>query len=237
MARFADNTRGALVALALMPASLTAQQDPLDRLAEVLPPEVAAQVIERVEGARSRELPTQALANLALEGVVKGRSSAEVLAAVELLVADMGRAQAALQAAGHAPATGEVEAATSAMRMGVDGSAVSELARSGPSGRSLAVPLLVLGGLAERGLPSDEALAAVRDRLQARADDAALLRAFPGAGNGLGRGMRPDWVGPGLAGGPGGFEVPSGVTVPLGPPLDRVRRPDGRGRPVGPPGG
>lgn len=237
MARFVDETRGALLALALVPASLAAQQDPVDRLAEVLPPDVAAQVIERLESARTRDLPTPALANLALEGVAKGRSSADVLAAVELLVADMGRAQAALQAAGHTPVAGEVEAATSAMRMGVDGSAVSELARSGPSGRSLAVPLLVLGGLAERGLPSDEALAAVRDRLQARADDAALLRAFPGAGNGLGRGMRPDWAGPGLAGGLGGFEVPSGVTVPLGPPLDRLRRPDGRGRPVGPPGG
>jgi hypothetical protein len=229
--------RIALLAVALLPASLAAQQDPVARLAEVLPPEVAAQVIERVESARSLGLPTQAMANLALEGVAKGRTAAEVLAAVELLVGDMGRAQAALQAAGHVPASGEVEAATAAMRMGVDGSAVSELARSGPSGRSLAVPLLVLGGLAERGLPSDEALAAVRDRLAARADDAALLRAFPDVRDDLGRGMRPEQVGLGLAGGMAGFEVPvAGVTVPLGPPVDRGRPPEGRGRPVGPPG-
>jgi hypothetical protein len=201
----------------------------MERLTEVLPADVRERVLERIEAARSRELPEQAMANLALEGVAKGRSGEEVLAAVELLVSDMGRAQEALQAAGHAPAQGEVEAATAAMRMGVDGASVSELARSGPSGRSLTVPLLVMGGLAERGLPSDDALAAVRDRLAARANDAELLREFPEVGGRFGRGMRPDQVG-----GPAGFQVPvSGVTVPVGPQEDRGR-PEGRGRGGGP---
>jgi hypothetical protein len=217
----------AVLVTALVPAGASAQVDPIERLAEVLPPEVAAQVLERVAQAQVRALPAQAMASLALEGVAKGRSAAEVLAAVELLVADMGRAQEALQAAGHAPAEGEIEAATAALRMGADGAAISELARSGPTGRSLTVPLLVLGGLAERGLPSDAALAAVRDRLQARADDAALLGAFPEVGRGLGRDGRPD--------------VPVGrPDVPVGPPSDRGR-PEGRGGgppdTPGPPGG
>jgi hypothetical protein len=229
----------ALAALC-MPSAALAQQDPLERLAEVLPDRVREQVLARVAEARSRELPEQAMANLALEGIAKGRSAEEVLAAVEILVADMGRAQEALQAAGHAPATGEIEAATAAMRMGVDGETVSELARSGPSGRGLAVPLLVIGGLAERGLPSDDALAAVRDRLAARADDAELLRAFPDVAQGLG--MRPDQVGTALASGKAGFQVPaSGVTVPVGPPADpgpgAGRPPEGRGRPDGVPSG
>jgi hypothetical protein len=229
---------GSIVATAafLVPAAVAAQVDPLERLAEVLPPDVAEQVLVRVESARSRDLPAQAMANLALEGVAKGRSAAEVLAAVELLGADMGRAQEALQAAGHAPGEGEIEAGTAALRMGVDGAAISELARSGPSGRSLAVPLLVLGGLAERGLPADQALAAVRDRLQARADDSALLGAFPDVARGLGAGMRPDQVGTALAGGLAGFEVPvAGVQVPVGPQTDRGRAPEGRGG--GPPDG
>ena len=206
-----------MLAAVLLPAAASAQVDPIDRLAEVLPPEVAAQVLEQVAQAQARELPAQAMANLALEGVAKGRSSAEVLAAVELLAADMGRAQEALQAAGRPPAENELEAATVALRMGADGAAISELARSGPSGRSLTVPLLVLGGLAQRGLPSDEALAAVRDRLQARADDAALLGSFPEIGRGLGRDGRPD--------------VPVGrPDVPVGPPSDQGRgRPEGRG--------
>ena len=128
----------------------------------------------------------------------------------------MGRAQDALQAAGRAPAEGEVEAATAAMRMGVDGEAISELARSQPSGRTLAVPLLVMGGLAERGLPSDQALAAVRDRLSAGAGDAGLLSDFPQVGRDLGQGMRPEQRGHALAVGLAGVRVPdSGVTVPV----------------------
>ena len=208
-----------LLAATLLPVSAVAQQDPPERLTEVLPPEVWAQVLERIETARTRELPTQAVANLALEGVAKGRSAQEVLAAVGLLVGDMGRAQdALLQAAGRVPAAGEVEAATAAMRMGVDGMAISELARSQPSGRTLVVPILVMGGLTERGLPSDQALAAVRDRLSAGADDVGLLSHFPQVGRDLGQGMRPDQIGPALAGGLAGFQVPvAGVTVPVGP--------------------
>ncbi len=216
-----------VLAAAFLPAVAAAQQDPMQRLAEVLPESVREQVLDRIEAARTRELPEQAMANLALEGVAKGRSADDVLAAVDLLVADMGRAQAALRAAGHVPAEGEIEAATAAMRMGVDGTSVSELARSGPSGRSLTVPLLVLGGLAERGLPSDEALAAVRDRLAARANDAELLGSFPQIDGGIGRGRA---FAPGLA----GLQVPvAGVTVPVGPQGDRGR-PAGRGRGGGP---
>jgi hypothetical protein len=229
-----------VLAAAFVPSMALAQQDPVERLAEVLPESVRARVIARVEEARARQLPEQAMANLALEGVAKGRSAEEVLAAVELLVAEMGRAQEALQAAGRPPVQGDIEAATAAMRMGVEASAVSELARSGPSGRSLAVPLLVIGTLADRGLPSDDALAAVRERLEARADDAELLRAFPEVAQGLG--MRPDQVGTAHASGKAGFQLPvSGVTVPVGPPAEpgpgAGRPPEGRGRPDGVPQG
>jgi hypothetical protein len=218
-----------MLAAALMPVSAAAQQDPSERLAEVLPPDVAAQVLDRIEAARSRELPTQAVANLALEGVAKGRSAAEVLAAVELLVGDMAAAHEALQAAGRPLVEGEVEAATAAMRMGVDGAEISELARSQASGRTLAVPLLVIGSLAERGLPSDEALAAVRDRLAAGVDDAALLSDVPGMGSAMGPGGPPADPGLGLASSMAGFQVPvAGVNIPVGPPADgEVRgRPD-----------
>lgn len=219
-----------ILSLACLPSVAAAQQDPMVRLAEVLPVSVREQVLARIESAQARDLPERAMANLALEGVAKGRSAEEVLAAVELLVADMGRAQEAFQSAGHAPADGEIEAATAAMRMGVDGASVSELARSGPSGRSLTVPLLVLGGLTERGLPSDDALVAVRDRLAARASDGELLGSLPGMGSGMGRGQRPDFVGgpPTMSGLPA-----TGVPVPVGPQQGHGR-PDGRGRSGGP---
>jgi hypothetical protein len=217
-----------LLSVACLPSVAAAQQDPMERLAEVLPESVRERVLAQIEAARSQELPEQAMANLALEGVAKGRGSEEVLAAVELLVADMGRAQEAIQAAGRAPGDGEIEAATVAMRQGVDGASVSELARSGPSGRSLVVPLFVIGALTDRGLRSDDALAAVLDRLEARANDADLLRTFPDIAGGLAN--RPELRGRELASTRAGFQVPaSGGSVPVGPQQDRGR-PDGTGR-------
>jgi hypothetical protein len=229
-----------LLAFAFLPMVAAAQQDPVERLAAVLPEDVAAQVLSHIEAARVLELPVQAAANLALEGVAKGRSGAEVLAAVELLVGDMAQARAALQSAGRPPEEGEVEAATAAMRMGVDAESISALAQSQSqaSGRTLAVPLLVMAGLAERGWRSGDALAAVAERLQARADDAALLGDFPEVAHGLGQQMRPEEVGPALASGLHGFQVPvSGVTVPVGPQSGNARPPAGRGRGSGPGGG
>jgi hypothetical protein len=219
----------AVLVLALAPLALAAQQDPATRLPAVLPTELAAQVAERMALAREQQLPTQAVANLALEGVAKGRSAEEVLTAIDALVSDMGRAREAIQSAGRPPAPGEVEAATTALRMGVEGSAVAELARSGPPGRSLTVPLLVLGGLAQRGLPSDEALEAVRERLAARAEDAELLRTFGVPATGRGRGLAPDGAGPDVGGGRAGLPVPPG-------PPDDVGQGRGRGRGSGAPG-
>ena len=73
----------------------------------------------------------------------------------------------------------EIEAGAEAMRKGVEGGSVSLLAKSAPSGRSLAVPLFVIGSLTDRGLTSDEALQRVLTRLQARASDADL-ESLPG---------------------------------------------------------
>jgi len=222
---------GWLAAITLVPVPLAAQADPVARLSEVLPAAVAELVVQRVEEAQERALPAEALARHALEGVAKGRSADEVLQAVEVLARDMGQARLALENGGRAPDRGEIEAATMAMRMGVDATAISDLAGSQAPGRTLSVPLLVMGQLAERGLPSDEALVAVRDRLGAGADDAELVRDVPGAGQGPSQGMGPGPAGPAVAGGPSGLPgPPSGVTVPLGPPTDKARRGRGRGR-------
>ena len=221
---------------ALVPVSAAAQTDPVDRLAEVLPPEVASLVLERVEAARARAIPAAAIADLALEGAVKGRSPEEILAAVDALAGDMARASSALAAAGRIPAPGDVEAAAAALRMGVGGETIGELARSQPPGRGLAVPMLVMGGLTARGLPSDEALVRVADRLSAAGGDAQLLGAFPGVG--LGPDAAPGRVGPPLTSGLAGFHLPvAGIHVPVGPPVDVGGRPRNiPGRPHGPPG-
>ena len=225
--------------VSMMPVSLAAQEDPRERLAEVLPAEIAAQVLARIDDARSREIPGQSMASLALEGVAKGRAPQEILSAVETLATDLGRAMSALEAGGRTPARGEVEAAAAAMRMGIDGESISELARSQPSGRTLAVPMLVMAGLAERGLPSEDALARVAERMAAGPGDADLLGGFPEIGRGFGLGMMPGQLGPALAGGLAGFQVPvAGVNVPVGPPSGIGGRPGNLpGRPAVPGGG
>jgi len=213
-----------LLALILLPGSAAGQDLPWDRLNQVLPPAVAAEIGARMDEARSQGLPAGALGSLALQGVAKGRSGEEVLAAVDALLAEMEVARAALQAGGREPGEGEIEAATTAMRMGVDGATVSEAARQAPSGRSLTVPLTILGGLTSRGLPSDEALAAVRDRMAAGMNDNDLVTDLGNNGRGLGSSMRPAHAGPGMAGGRGGFQTPvAGIMVPVGPQGDRPR--------------
>ena len=58
-----------LAGLALLPALLTAQQSPIDRLRAVLPADVADKVIAIVTDATSRGLPGQAIADRALEAI------------------------------------------------------------------------------------------------------------------------------------------------------------------------
>jgi hypothetical protein len=177
--------------------------------------------------------------------VAKGRSGADVLQALDAMLADLGMAREALSDAGSAPSSDEVEAAGMAMRMGVDAAAVSGLARSRPEGRSLAVPLLVLGGLSQRGLPSDEALSRVIDRLGTRMGDADLLAelAGPAGAPGLQRGPAKApraWAAPAEArrsrSVPPEAAVRPSPTRTAGPEAPRIRRvpegPDDHGRPL-----
>ncbi len=184
------------LALLAIAGSLSAQVpgvDPTARLREVLPGDVAERVIAQIAEARGRGIPAQALENRALKFAARGVAPADVERAVREHAQRLDGAQRALTAGrGSRPAADEVEAGAEAMRQGVDGAAVSALAKSAPSGRSLAVPLFVIGSLVERGLPSDQALAQVRDRLLTRATDAELERMR--GSNGRGAGNRP--IGP-----------------------------------------
>ncbi len=170
-------------AMLLPGAALRAQTpaaDPTARLREVLPAEVAERVIARIAAARAVELPTQALENRVLKFAARGVPPAEIEVAINEHADRLAQSRDALRDARPERPTGpEVEAGAEAMRQGVDGAAVSALAKSAPSGRSLAVPLFVIGSLVERGLPSDAALARVQERLLARATDAELER-LPG---------------------------------------------------------
>jgi hypothetical protein len=174
----------ALLLTALLFAQSAAAQsparDPATRLREVLPADVAQRVLARIADARAHNLPADALENRALKFAAKGVDPQSIERSVNEQAARMESARGALAAGrGKAPGADEIEAGAEVIRKGVDGSSISLLARSAPSGRSLAVPLFVIGSLTDRGLSSDQALQSVLTRLKARASDADLER-MPG---------------------------------------------------------
>ncbi len=149
--------------------------DPSAKLREVLPADVADRVIARIAAARAHDLPAAALENRALKFAARGVKPADIEQSIDAQANRMEKSKAAIESGRGGKAKGdEIEAGAEAMRKGVDGAKVSELAKSAPSGRSLAVPLFVVGSLVDRGLPSDEALKRVQDRLTAKATDREL---------------------------------------------------------------
>jgi hypothetical protein len=207
-------TAVALTLLAAAPSAARAQaHDPSDRLREVLPADVAERVLERIADARAHELPADALEQRALKFAARGVAPADIERTVAEQAERMAAARAALESVrGGKPSDDEVEAGAEAIRQGVDASGVSELAKSAPSGRSLVVPLYVLGNLAASGMPAADALQRVRDRLAARASDADMEK-LPAEAAGAPHGNRPAEVGRDLA-----ATKSKGASAAAGPP-------------------
>ena len=209
---------GLFVAAAL--SAQTPAHDPSSRLREVLPADVAEQVLATIAEARAHSLPAQALEQRALKFAAKGVDPRLIAKSIDEQEDRMQKAKDAMNDARRKDISAdEIEAGAEALRQGVDGAQVSALAKSAPSGRSLAVPLFVIGSLVDRGLPSDEALARVLARLQARASDAELERIPEGLG--ASNGNRPATAGrpanPGKAlGAPKGNGPPPGIPANAG---------------------
>lgn len=177
---------GALLAIVVLPARAQGQEQGSNRLRAVLPAQVAERVIAKIAEARARDLPAEALEQRALKFAAKGVQPSRIEGAVAEHATRLGRSKETLdRARGRRSSGEEIEAGAEALRLGVDGNAVAELARTAPSGRSVAVPLYVVGSLVSRGLPADSALARVRRRLEGRASDAEIeqlvLNPAPGA--------------------------------------------------------
>ena len=171
---------GIIVAGTLAAQTTAPAADPTAKLQAVLPADVAARVLAKIAEARARGLPAAALENRALKFAARGVVPREIERSVNEHAVRLGAAKSAIESGRGAKAGDEeIEAAAEALRQGVDGATVSELAKDAPSGRSLAVPLYVIGGLVDRGLPSDDALARVLERLTARASDTEIQR-IPG---------------------------------------------------------
>lgn len=215
-------------------AAQTPAANPSDRLREVLPADVAERVLAKIAESRARELPAAALENRALKLASRGVPAPEIEKSVNGHADRMQKAKDALaKGRGAKPEADEIDAGAEAMRKGVDGAAVTELAKAAPSGRSLAVPLFVIGSLIDRGLPSDAALQRVQERLQDRASDSELEQ-LPGSvaaahkpaltGTDLAATKRPADVGkPATAGPPAG--VPRNAGKGASPSAGRGKKP------------
>jgi hypothetical protein len=232
------------------PAGAQASDDAAARLQRVLPANVAARVVSVIERARARELPAEALENRALKFAARGVDPVAIEKSVVEHEARMARAKVAIERARSGkPAGDEIEAAAEVLRKGIDEGKVGEIARSAPSGRSLAVPLYVVGGLVDRGLSSDDAIKRVADGLRARASDRDLER-IPSelpSGAERGQGNRPAETGralaetkrPGNSAGGQGNGVggpPSGVPANGGARAKPTTPPGRGGKPETPPG-
>jgi len=189
--------------------------DPSPRLQEALPKSIRDQVLAVIAEARSRGLPAQALERTALKGAARNVPPAEIERAVVAQSQRLERVQEALSRVPNRPVSDdEIEAGAEAVRNGVDMSSLVELATGAPSGRSLAVPMHVLGLLIARDVPAKDALAAIRSELEARAADAEIAR-LPERVTERPAG-KPALTGRELA----GTKTPGGGTPPAGVPAN-----------------
>ena len=158
--------RVALVALALSMPGVAAGQDA--RLTERLDPAVGASVQRVVDAARRDRLPTEPLVQKALVGSTLGAGGDRIVAAVEALHGQLGRARDAL---GGEASDAELTAAAGALRAGLEANSLRRL-QSLRSGRPLVVPIAVLTDLVAEGVPADQATRSVLDLArEGRPDD------------------------------------------------------------------
>jgi hypothetical protein len=166
-----------LIAATLMFASVASAQkahDPSAQLRQVLPASVADHVLATIADARSHSLPAAALEQQALRLSRQGAKPADIQKSVDRSADDMKKAKGALEKAGHKPSSDEVVAGSALMGRGVDGTLVSALAKSAPSGRSLTVPMYVIGSMVDKGVKPSAALQKVSKKLAQKATDRQL---------------------------------------------------------------
>lgn len=171
---------GLLVMLAMMMSgSAAAQQggaaDPTARLAQVLPASAAKHIVALLKTARAEGLPGDALVNRSLKFAARGISPSAIASAADEQLVRMRSARDVLRSARRqAPSGGEIEAGAEALREGVRPGDVAALAQRAPAGRSVAIPLYVVGSLVNAGVPAQDALQRVTSKLQAHASDADI---------------------------------------------------------------
>ena len=174
-----------MFALICAPAALIAQQaaataSASSRASVNVPASYSAEAKASIEAsfkrAQEKNVPDQALRQRLAEGQAKAASDAQVASAVQKTEARLESSQSALVRAGRAtPTPQEINAGEQAMARGATEANVEALAKHAPADRSLVVAFDVLSKLQAQGQPVDQALAAITAKLDAHANDDALL--------------------------------------------------------------
>lgn len=147
MTRLAAARRTLALALALAGPAAARAQDP--RLASRLDSATWRAVLAIMDTARAASLPTQPLADKALEGAGKGADGPRIVTAVRTLAAEMRDARAAL---GRASSADEIRAGANALHAGVPPAELTRLRAAGGK-RLLTMPLAVESDLVARAVP------------------------------------------------------------------------------------
>ena len=156
------------------PVTEAAAQAAAAKLTDLLPGAYGDSAAAIVVAAHEAGLPTASLELLARQGVVKGTRPEVVVSALAAEARRLAEARAALSASRREPAETDLRAAADALHRGVSAEAIVRLADEAPRDRSLEVPIFVLAGLVDRGLPADAALTAVVARIRDGVDDREL---------------------------------------------------------------
>src|SRR5687768_15614425 len=139
-------------------------QAPDARLEARLSAEAHAPVRAIIDSARTRGLPVEPLIQMALEGASRGADPQRIVRAVSSLADRMDAARGAL---GAQSSETELVAAAGAIMLGVPDATLRNLRQTQPD-RSVALPLVVLADIVQRGVPVDTASSVIMSLSRAR---------------------------------------------------------------------
>jgi hypothetical protein len=143
----------------------------LARLERTLDADTYRAVVQVIEGARARALPTEPLVDRALEGAMKRASGPRIRAAVSALAQRLEVARGALA---PSPTAADIAAGAGALSVGVPDETLRTI-RSVQPDRPVAVPLGVLTELVARKVPVDQAATIVVQLLRRGATPTQLV--------------------------------------------------------------
>ena len=157
------------------------------RLETRLPADALAATRAIVDSARALGLPVEPLVQKALEGASRGVDGTRIVRAVSALAERLSTAREAL---GSESTETELVAAAGALTIGIPQAMLRDLRRSQPD-RSLALPLVVLADIVQRGVPVNTASSVIMSLSRARMPDAEFHSLRQSVMQDIGSGANP----------------------------------------------